>query len=226
MKRIIVSLLLLIAFQVSKAQYYYDRSKNPDKNVVTTQKVGQDFDKYFFFNWDINKPLSNTDFISQQSSIGTRFGFRKRINDEDKLWVGGDLSWAVYKEYFPYATYPSNNGALSTDLYNYSYNYALTVNIDYLLRPKDKILVPYGGLGIGVAYDKFAQYYNVYGGTGDSWGLILRPEAGVLVGFGASSAWRIKVAAHYDYATNKNADFGYNGFTNFGIQFGIVKMAW
>jgi hypothetical protein len=100
------------------------------------------------------------------------------------------------------------------------------VNIDYLFLPVDKVAVPYAGLGLGLAYDKFAQYYNIYGGTGDSWGLMARPEAGVLVGFGSNSSWRIKLAAHYDYATNNNSDFGISGFSSVGVQFGIVKMAW
>ncbi len=226
MKNIIVFLFVLLSIQITKAQYYYDRSKNPEKNVVQKSAV-RDFDKYYFVNWDINKPLSNSDFITDQSSLGTRVGFRKRLNEEDRLWIGGDFSWVVYKQYFPYATYPTNTGgSLSTDLYNYSYNYAITVDIDYLFLATDKIAVPYAGLGLGLAYDKFAQYYNAYGGASDSWGLMVRPEVGVLVGFGQNSSWRLKVAGHYDYATNKNTDFNINGFSNVGFQFGIVKMAW
>jgi hypothetical protein len=224
MKHLVI-ILTLFAFHFSKAQYYYDRSKNPEKNLVT-QKVGRDFDKYYFFNWDINKPLSNPDYISQQSSLGTKLGFRKRLNDEDKLWVGGDFNWVVYKQYIPYTTYPVSNGAVSTDLYNYSYNYSATINMDYFFLPKDKILVPYAGLGLGAAFYRFVQYYNVYGTSSDNWGFVIKPEAGVLIGFGENSAWRAKIAAHYDYATTKDANFGYNNFSNLGIQFGIVKMAW
>jgi hypothetical protein len=225
MNRLLIILLTVLICNSLKAQYYYDRSKNPDK-VMTDKKVGRDFDRYYSFSWDINKPMTNSDFISQQSSLGTRFGFRKRLNEEDKLWVGGDFSWAVYKQYIPYTTYYTSNGATSTDLYNYSYNYALTANLDYMFRPTDKVIVPYGGLGIGLAFNRFAQYYNVYGSASDKWGLIVRPEVGVLIGFGENASWRMNIGAHFDYASTKDSNFGYDSFTNFGFRIGLVKMAW
>lgn len=227
----------LLFFSLATAQYYYDRSKNPDK-TATTKSSKQDFDKYYFFNWDINKPLSNNDFISNNSTLGTRLGFRKRLNDEDKLWVGGDFAWMVYKQYIPYNTYQTNSGAISTDLYNYSYNYSLTANIDYLFLSTDHVVVPYGGLGLGLSYNKIMQYYNIYASNNGEgvggWGLMVRPEIGLLVGFGENTSWRIKLAAHYDYSSVKSSlvssDFiataDYQGFTNYGFQFGIVKMAW
>ena len=224
------SLILLVGacFVSVKAQYYYDRSKNPDKNTgkISAPKTGRDFDKFFFLSWDNNSPMSNKDFISQSSSLGTKLGFRKRLNEEDKLWVGADFGWAVYKQYIPTQTYTSGAQSLTTDLYNYAYNYSLSANLDYFFLPMEKIFTPYAGLGIGVAYDKFAQYYNVYGSDGTSWGFLLRPEAGVLVGLKANSSWRIKAAFHYDYATNTNTDFGYKNFINTGFQIGLVKMAW
>lgn len=229
MKIFIFFILFVLTYQMSNAQYYYDRSKKKDDKTIVSKSTGRDFDRYYFFNWDINKPLSNKDFVSDQSSLGTRLGFRTRLTEEDRLWAGGDFSWVVYKQYVPYATYPdpsSPTGSISTDLYNYSYNYSITANIDYLFLSVDKVVVPYGGLGLGLAYDKFAQYFNIYGGSANSWGLMVRPEAGVLIGFGTNTSWRAKIAAHYDYATNNSNDFGIKGFSNFGLQFGIVKMAW
>src|SRR6516225_5884986 len=99
--------IVCVSFMSLKAQYYYDRSKNPDKNTakVSSPKTGRDFDRFYFLSWDNNSPLSNKDFISQASSLGTKLGFRKRLNEEDKLWVGGDFGWAVYKQYIPVTTY-------------------------------------------------------------------------------------------------------------------------
>ncbi len=225
MNRLLLILFTVLVFQSLQAQYYYDRSKSPERTV--TQKVGRDFDRYFSFSWDINQPMTNKDFISQQSSLGTRLGFRKRLNSEDKLWVGGDFSWTVYKQYIPYTTFYTASGATSTDMYNYSYNYALTVNLDYMLRSTDKVIVPYGGLGLGLSYNKFAQFYNIYGYASDKWGLMLRPEVGLLIGFGENSSWRMNVAAHFDYSTAADKDLGYSSsFTNFGFRVGLVKMAW
>ena len=226
MKKIaLLGFALVFTVLVVNAQYYYDRSKSPDK--VVSSNPTRDFDHFFFLSWDGNTPMSNPDFIKQASSLGTKLGFRKRLNSEDKLWVGADFGWAVYKEYFPYQTYPvSGNQSVSTDLYDYSYNYSLSANIDYFFLPMDKIFVPYAGLGVGGAYDKFAQYWNIYSYSGSSWGLMVRPEAGFLLGYGQNSSWRLKVAYHYDYTSNTNKDFGYKNFINTGFQIGIVKMAW
>ena len=224
-------MLLFAAAWSASAQYYYDRSKNPDR--VPVQTTTQDrsrpsnsgsYSKFFFFSWDGNKPLSNTSFVDQASTFGTRLGFRKRINDEDKLWVGGDFGEFIYKQYFPYQTYQSGTQSLSTDLYNYAYNYSLTVNVDYYFLPMENLITPYLGLGLGAGYYKFAQYYNIYGTTGDSWGFLLRPEAGIVATYKKNSPWRLKAAAHYDYSSNSYKDLGYSNFTNLGVQIGIVKM--
>ena len=227
MKKTFVALMaMLLFFAQAKAQYYYDRSKNPDKKVKVIEKSGRDFDTFYFLSWDNNQPSSNTNFVSSASSLGSKLGFRKRLNNVDRLWAGADFGWAVYKEYFPYTTYTTGTRSLSTDLYNYVYSYNLGATIDYFIFPMERLVVPYGGLTIGAAYDKFAQYYNVYGSSGNSWGLLLRPEVGVLIGFKENASWRIKAAFHFDYSTNSNKDFGYKSFTNTGFQIGIVKMAW
>jgi hypothetical protein len=225
LKLILSSVFLITLCASSYGQYYYDRSKNPEK--IEVPKTGRDFDTFFFFSWDLNRPMSNPDFISQSSTLGTKLGFRKRLNDVDKLWVGAEFGWAVYKQHFPYQTIPlSNNSSLSTDWYNYAYSYSLAASIDYFFLPMERIVTPYAGLGIGVAYDKFSQFYNIYGQSANSWGLMLRPEAGILIGFKPNSSWRLQGAVHYDYSSNATSTFGYKGFTNVGYQIGIVKMAW
>jgi hypothetical protein len=236
MKKFAFIFVILLGLSVSaSAQYYYDRSKNPDK--VPAQKTSRDFDTYYSFSWDNNAPLSNQNFISQTSNLGTKFSLRKRLNNVDHLWVGGDLAWAVYQQHWPYGTYQYGTTTLATELYNYSYNYSLTLNIDYLFTPTDKMVVPFAGLGVGLAYDKFVQYYNVYGPDPiNSYGLQVRPEAGVIIGFKENSSWRLKAAFHFDYASNNGklvannfitpGNDDYHGFVNMGLSIGIVKMAW
>ncbi len=233
MKKLFLVTMVSLGFVViAQAQYYYDRSKNPDKVPSQPKRQNRsqssnsgDYSKFFFASWDGNNPMSNSSFINNFSSLGTRFGFRKRINDVDNIWIGGDFGEAVYHQHFPYQTYAtSSTQSVSTDLYNYSYNYGVTVNIDYFFFPMEKIINPYVGIGIGAAYDKFAEYYNINSSAGDSWGLLIRPEAGILVGFKQNSPWRVKAAVHYDYASNTNSSFGYKNFINTGLQIGIVKM--
>ncbi|MBI1769481.1 MAG: hypothetical protein HYR67_14025 [Bacteroidetes bacterium] len=223
-KTFVVLAAVSLFFAQADAQYYYDRSKNPDKKII--EKTGRDFDTFYFLSWDNNTPLSNTNFVSSTSYLGTKLGFRKRLNDVDRLWAGADFGWGVYKEYFPFNTYTFGSRSLSTDLYDYVYSYNLSASIDYFIFPMEKHVTPYGGLNIGAAYDKFAQYYNVYGGASGSWGVLIRPEIGVLIGIKENASWRIKAAFHYDYSSNSNSDFGYKNFTNIGFQIGLVKMAW
>jgi hypothetical protein len=234
MKTFLLIFFGVVCSQQLSAQYYYDRSKNPDKTVI--QKPSRDFDTYYFFSWDNNTPLSNQNFISQVSNLGTRFGMRKRLNSVDRLWVGGEVGWSVYKDHIPFTTYQYGNTSIAAEVFNYSYNYSITANVDYFFFSMDKNIVPYAGVGIGLAYDKFAQYYNIYSNSVNSYGLQLRPEIGVLLGFKENSSWRIKVAGHFDYASNSgnlvNNNFitpgndNYKGFLNMGLQIGIVKMAW
>jgi len=240
MKVIYTLLCFLFLLQATvNAQYYYDRSKSPapSKSREVTEKSGADYDQFYFLSWDGNTPTSNTSYISSSSSSAIKLGFRKRLNDVDRLWGGADLGWSVYKQYVPLQTYQYGTTSISTDLYNYSYNYSLTGNLDYFFLPMEKIVTPYAGLGIGLAYAKFSQFYNIYGGSVSSFGLQLRPEAGVLIGFKKNSSWRLKAAFHYDYASTSakltsdngfisQGDTNYKNFVNYGFQIGIVKMAW
>jgi len=225
---------LFFCCTLARAQYYYDRTKNPDKNVVT--KLGRDFDHMYYLSWDNNSPMSNPGYIDEASLLGLKLGFRQRLNNVDGLWVGAEFSWAVYKQHVPYSTYTYGTQTISAEVYNYSYNNSLTANIDYFFFPMEKKIVPYAGLGVGVAFDKFSQYYNIYGGSVSSWGVQVRPEVGVLIGLKENSSWRLKAAFHFDYASNSanlvNNNFitpaidNYSGFINTGFQIGIVKMAW
>ena len=243
MKKIFLFTMVSIALAGSlKAQYYYDRSKNPDKAPVQATKKAlaqssnyADYSKFFYASWDANMPMSNASFINQTSSLGFKLGFRKKINDEDRFWVGGDLGEAIYKQYTPYQVYNFGTQSVATDLYHYAYSYSGTVNIDYFFFPMDKRVAPYVGLGIGASYIKFSEYYNISSSSATTWGLLVRPEAGFLIGFTPTSPWRLKAAVHFDYASNSYnfytsnsflASSKYSNFISTGFQIGILKMIW
>jgi|GEM_PF-1712698 len=244
MKKIFfISVVFFLLVSSAKAQYYYDRSKNPDrvpdevkqKKVRMDNSTGEEYRKYFYVAWDYNQPMSNKRFINQPSAIGLKLGFRKSLNDEDRLWWGFGFGWTTYKQHFPYQTYTYGSQAISTEVYNYSYNYSLTLNIEYYFLPMEKMVTPFIGLGVGAAYDKFAQYYNIYANSTSAWGVLLNPQIGVLIGFKENSPWRIMAAAHFDYASNKAnlnnnnflsqaSDVNYYNFTNTGFQLGLLRM--
>ena len=54
---------------------------------VMAQEV---FDKFLSFSWDVNIPLSNTNFIKKSSVKGFQVGYREKIGDH--FYVGGILA--------------------------------------------------------------------------------------------------------------------------------------
>ena len=54
--------------------------------------VGQE--NYFYINWDVNVPLSNTEWISNTSARGAKIGYRMFIDDpEYRMFKYGSLSY-------------------------------------------------------------------------------------------------------------------------------------
>jgi opacity protein-like surface antigen len=183
----------------------------------------QSYQKFFWGGLDLNKPLSNTDFVKDVSTRGFKVGFRQLLDEH--LLVGVDLNSASYKGYTPRQTYTSANGALTTDFHNYAYVYGLTLAGDYLFNPEKKFQ-PYVGFGLGASYVDYTLYYNVFSDNDPKWGVLLRPEAGVLLQLGKYSSWGIQAGMHFDFATAKSKDYGYNNFSNVGFQIGVVLFDW
>jgi hypothetical protein len=231
MKKIFFVGLLMITSLSSYAQYYYDRSKVKAK---TFQDETNDYTKYISASWDLNIPLSNTQFINSTSSAGIRLSYRKKLNDVDNLWAGFEFGAASYSQYYSYQTYFSPSSATSSDFYNYVSTYSLACSIDYFFLPMERKIAPYLGFSIGAASTNFSQYYNVNKVNNNSWGVQLRPELGVVASFKTNSSWKIKASAHYDYASNSSAleknnflllrGSEYENFMSAGFSVGIVKM--
>jgi opacity protein-like surface antigen len=180
---------------------------------------GQAFEKYFHISYDVNQPLSNTDFIGNTAKKGFMIGFRQALDEH--LLVGADLNYSTYKDYTPRETYQTSSGAFTTDFFRYAYVYGLTLSGDYLFAP-DKKLQPYLGLGIGASYIDYTSYYNVFSSRDPRWGVLLRPEGGLLLQMGKYSTWGIQAGVHFDYSTARSKDNGYNNFMNAGFHIGLV----
>lgn len=221
-------------------RHCYGQEKNP--LIVMGGQKDRSFNTLYFSSWDFNVPLSHKDFVNGTSFLGARLGQRKKLNKLNRLWVGWEMSWAVYQQHYPFTSYQLGQyQAITAKISNYSYNYSITGNVDYFFAPMKKKVVPYLGLGVGLAYDKFAQYYSVFYCSWKSYGLFVKPEVGILVGFKENALWRIKAALHYDHASNygissdqysfipsntANPNGEYRGIVNIGLQVGVVRMVW
>lgn len=178
---------------------------------------------YAYLAWDYNAPLSNKEYVSSSSPHGGVLGFRYFIRD-GQLSLGLELSSTTFDQYEPARVYPQENGHLYTDLYRYLYQYGAVVNAQFYHPVKSEIFFPYYGLGIGANYNRFDLYYNIYEESESAWGLLLRPEAGILVRFGEHRSLGAIAAVHYDYSTVKNPTYDISGFSSVGVKVGIVLM--
>jgi outer membrane protein W len=189
--------------------------------VSGVSALGQE--KYFYVALDVNKPLSNTSWISSTSTRGMKIGYRGFIND--RFSAGVDISSGTFEEYVPTETRQTGNGAITTDYFNYIYSLSAVISGQYNFYLKDDQMVfPYVGIGVGANNNEYVVYYNIYTDSERRWGFLLRPEAGVLVKIGKRGSFGAMAAIHYDYATNKSENFGYNHFNTVGFQVGVVMI--
>ena len=184
---------------------------------------GQYFDKTYSVALDINAPLSNTDYVSQISARGFKLGYREMIND--RFFAGFDFNNTSFTKYRPRRTYSNGTGAITTDLFNYTYNYGLVLSGEYYFRVEQRIM-PFAGIGVGASYIKYKQFFNVYSNQSDSWGVLVRPQAGVQLRLKDDSKWAFQAALHYDYSSAKNKDFDLGSFSSVGVNVGIIILTW
>ncbi|MBT1706437.1 outer membrane beta-barrel protein [Chryseosolibacter indicus] len=178
-------------------------------------------DKYFYVSLDISKPLDNTNWINSTTARGGKAGVRFFINP--KISAGLDLGWSTYDEYKPTKTIYTNNSAVTSDYFNYIYNYSAAISAQYNFKVGDgEVLFPYAGLGLGANTNEYVLYYNIYQDSERSWGFLARPEAGILVKFSHRRSIGAMAAIHYDYSTNKSENYNYDRFSALGFQIGLV----
>jgi hypothetical protein len=185
--------------------------------------LAQGQEKYMYINLDGNKPLSNTGWIKDMSFAAGKIGYRGFITPQ--FSAGLDLGWANFDQYEPMVTKQSATGAITSDYFHYVYQYSGVISGQYYFKEEEEErLFPYAGIGLGANTNEYVLYYNIYEDTERSWGFLVRPEVGVLFRFTERGSVGIMAAIHYDYSTNKSEKFGYNNFSAFGIQIGLMTM--
>jgi hypothetical protein len=172
----------------------------------------------FHINWTIVKP-TYTDFVGKTSSRGVRLGFTRFINEHFGAGIEGGFN--VLDDYVPRQTYYYPGGAITTDIFNYMYNYTLTVNGQYYFK-KSGLFVPYAALHAGVIFTEYTLFYNAYSETESKAGIAMRPELGALYRFQTYGALGLKAAIGYEYAANKSESYGIDNFSGLNVQIGIV----
>jgi hypothetical protein len=182
-------------------------------------------ENYGYILWNYQVPLSNREWLSDNASRGGAVGYRVFIGDGKRVSIGGEFSWTTFTQYTPKETFVFPDGALTTDYYKYIYNYSAVLNTQYnFLIGERGMVLPYVGIGLGANRNTYTLYYNIYTDEAAAWGFLARPEAGIAVRFSERRSLGAMAAIHYDYSTNKNAEYGYKNFTALGFKVGLVLM--
>lgn len=182
-------------------------------------------DNYGYLSWNLNVPLSNTEWLDATSSAGGKLGFRFMLRDT-RFSVGVDFNWATYDQYEPTQTFEEPGGSITTDYFKYVYNYGIVVSGQYNVPLDDnERFYYYGGLGLGANSNTYSLYYNIYEESYRKTGFLVRPEAGLIARFGRRRSFGAIAAVHYDFSTNQIKEFNYTNFSNVGFQLGLVLMS-
>ena len=177
------------------------------------------YDNYISATWNYNLPLNNTDFVGKGTAAGFLVGFRRKI--DNRLYTGIDFNYVVYNSYHARQTMVVDNGATTTDMYNYQYTYGFTLNGDYVFRPFKK-LMPFAGLGVGFTSNAYKTFYNVFNSEDNRLGLLVRPQAGALLKIGKESRMAFTGVVQYDYSSAASTQFSISGMSSVAFRLGVA----
>jgi opacity protein-like surface antigen len=174
---------------------------------------------YVSVAWNYNLPLNNKDFVGNGSTAGFLVGYRRKINN--RIYGGVDFNYVVYNSYHPRQTVVVDNGATTTDAYNYQYTYGFTINGDYVFRPFKK-LMPFAGLGLGLSSNEYKTFYNVFNSSDYRLGLLVRPQVGALLKLGKESRIALSGVVQYDYSSAASDKFNISGMSSLAFRVGVA----
>jgi hypothetical protein len=184
-------------------------------------------ESYLYFAWDVNTPISNTEWIASTSTRGARIGYRHFIGSSGRFSAGLDVNWAYYQEYKPTETFLTEGGAITTDYFNEISQLGIAGSGQYYFQVGDgQRIFPYAGLGLGASRNTYSVYYNIYEDQESQWGFLARPEAGVLLRIGGRKRFALSAAIHFDFSTAKSENYNYDSFSSWGLHLGGALLHW
>jgi len=133
--------------------------------------------------------------------------------------IGASLSWLGFYELKDRATYQFSDGAITTSIANYYYNFPILINTSYYFLPEYWIK-PYTGINIGTVYSKLEKNVGSINIIDQTWQFQVAPEVGFFIPFGKDAEAGLQIAGKYNYITYQK--FGYNGIQYFQISVGLA----
>jgi len=197
MKKIIVTLILVLAFGASFAQQYHWR-----------------------LTYDMSQPIGemNTEFISRYSWRG--MGVDNRWMISDKLSVGAYFAWHVFYQAAGNVTQSNESGTITANgtQFRYLNSWVMQANAHYYLGTEGQIN-PWVGLGVGTAYNVQRTEIGFYAVVWEPWSFALSPQIGLDIPITLGTDFMIGVRYnHWINGDNAPINYTYLGF-NVGFKF-------
>jgi hypothetical protein len=187
--------------------------------AVPRLTTAQLYGGYFYVNWNTYVPFTNKDFVGKNSSAGASLGYSVFVGN--RWTVGIEIGNHTLKDYIPRKTYSLPGGNITTDIYNYHYYTTVAAKGQFLFKTEGKFL-PFAGVGTGVVFNEYTQYYNVYTDAETETGFLVRPEAGIIFRPKDYAGWGIKASVVGDFAFVDSPVFELDNFYAIGFQLGFL----
>jgi len=150
--------------------------------------------------YGIALPIGDTkDYINPASFRGGNIEFEKLINP--RMGVGFLVGWNTFYEAKDRATYPINNGEITSKQYRYLNAIPIQATGKYYFAGDDAVVRPFVGLAAGTYYMEKRIDNGLFSSRDKGWTFSLAPKAGLLVPL----SFRTSLALSVDYSTSFKA---------------------
>lgn len=193
--------------------------------AITLASVGSVIaqSNYAHVNYSMGIPLRNTEFIDEVSFRGFGFGFK--WGRGENLQLGVNFGFQSTYQFEENTTYYLDNGAITTDLYKYSYQIPIAVDGTYLFMT-ESMVNPYVGMGFGINFVNYKILFSEYSAYEVSSGFLMQPRVGALLKIDDAGATCIFAEAMVNYSTNNTPYLDFSDYSalniNVGVRFAIT----
>ena len=153
------------------------------------------------------------DFINPVSARGLSFDYQYMMTDNVALGFG--IGWQVFYEDIGFFESTDGTATISGYQYRYLNSFPAHFTATYFLD-NGGLVIPYGGLGIGIAYNLRNTDFGMFTIEEDAWQFSLRPEAGLLFDLSYNFAMKLNIRYVQSF---KAQDLDAQNYLAFGAGF-------
>lgn len=170
-------------------------------------------------DYSIAQPLgSMKDYTNKTSFRGWKAGVQYMLNDQ--FSVGARVGFQDYYEKLPRAVYPGKGSDISAVQSRTLQTIPIQATAHYQFTKPSSVVIPYAGVGVGVANMNYEKYYGEFVDSKNSWQFMVSPEVGINIPFGKASPVLFNASVQYNYSPYKFAEI--NNFSavqgNIGVR--------